>query len=677
VTDVVSSAYDTLTIVSETSREAARERVTQEAFDCIVVELKFATAITDVCGETPLILFTETDPTAISNDLLDQVDTLVQKGEETRVEFLIDKIYGVIGADERSREPEMERIASTVPDARTEFFLLDEAGTVQWSSASVDEFFPDTVEVSEDESSLHERLADAATGEYRYTDVLTEAVATETSASRVGLSLPRQSPPSEPDTATYSCWSYSLDGREGRLESYRNVTAEIEQGRRLDKLEELVELARDGLYMLDADARYTFVTDRYAELLGYEREELLGRHASSVMSKGALGRGQRAVESLLRNPSKESTVVDQVHRHKTGKEIQLSIHFTLLTDGDGSYDGLMGVARDVTERRQREQELAEYKRVFETISDRVYVLDSDGTIRLANDPFASLVGSTVEEIEGSPAETVFGAAECHGGIELTLPADSGNEIPIQTDISLLPDDNGGGCVGVVRDISERVQREQQVAVLDRVLRHNLRNDLTVVLGRAELLADAVDDPRDREMLETIQRRCDRLMDFAEKARRAQRVLDHALTKQTNTVRVHEIVDRVATRIREAHPNAVFTVDIPKDVTANVPRTLNIALTDLAKNAVEHNDNSEPFVEVAVREENGTVEISVIDDGPGIPQNELDVLRNGTETPLKHGSGIGFWLVHWIVSQCGGDLHVDERTPRGSIVTMTLPDERPR
>jgi K+-sensing histidine kinase KdpD len=223
-----------------------------------------------------------------------------------------------------------------------------------------------------------------------------------------------------------------------------------------------------------------------------------------------------------------------------------------------------------------------------------------------------------------------------------------------------------------------VQRDQQVAVLDRVLRHNVRNDLTVVLDHAELLADTLSDPDAQKMVSTIQRRSNRLMEFAEKARRAQRVLDHALTKSSNPVRVDELVDRVQNRISESHPEASIETEIPEDCTVSVPQTINIALTDLAKNAVEHNDRTDPHTEIVVSQsdEGSDIEIAVVDDGPGIPENELDVLTNGTETPLKHGSGIGFWLVHWIVTQCNGELEVSERSPRGSIVRMRLPSLSP-
>ena len=689
VTSFVDANHDDMLVVGANSREAARERVRRYSFDCVVVELKFATAVSDACGDTPLVLFTETDPTAISDDLLDTADTLVQKGERTHVDFLVDKIRGIVRPEPPGREADSERVTDEVPDARMEFFLLDGDGGVEWSSAPAAEFFPYAVPETDDSAGLHGRIAGAATGEYRYRTAMAGAVATGSAAERVGVELPREAPPGEPSAATYTCWSYPLDERDTRLEAYRHETATIQQSDRLARLEELVELARDGLYMVDADARYAFVTEQYADILGYDREELVGRHASSVMSEGALRKGQKAVESLLTDPDRESAVLDQVHQTNGGEEIQFSIHFTLVTDDSGSYQGLMGVARDVTERREREQELAQYQTVFEAVSDRVYVLDGDGRIRMANEPFASLLGTTPEAVEGEDAADVFGtdthaeiravvdhlriSSKDRGTAEVTLDDDSGNEIPCETYLSLLPGEGQeGGCVGVVRDISERVQREQQVAVLDRVLRHNLRNDLTVVLGRAELLSDRLEDPENREMLETIQRRCDRLMEFAEKARRAQRVLDHALTESTSSVDISAIVDRVTDRVSRSNPDASLSATVGDGVTASVPRTLTIALTDLVKNAVEHNGSADPWVEVRATQTAGTVELEVADDGPGIPANELDVLTNGTETPLKHGSGIGFWLVHWIVTQVGGSLAVAERRPTGSVVTVTLP-----
>jgi PAS domain S-box-containing protein len=66
-----------------------------------------------------------------------------------------------------------------------------------------------------------------------------------------------------------------------------------------------------------------------------------------------------------------------------------------------------------------------------------------------------------------------------------------------------------------------------------------------------------------------------------------------------------------------------------------------------------------------------VDIHVIDNGPGLPQQEREVLREGSESPLIHGSGLGLWLTYWIVSNHDGSIQTDV-DDEGTRVTVTLP-----
>ena len=103
-------------------------------------------------------------------------------------------------------------------------------------------------------------------------------------------------------------------------------------------------------------------------------------------------------------------------------------------------------------------------------------------------------------------------------------------------------------------------------------------------------------------------------------------------------------------------------------------SLGIALEQLVTNAVEHNDTDKPTVWVTLSDGDrpGWVSIEIADDGPGIPEHERSVLTAGEETKLRHGSGLGLWVVHWVVTRYGGELSFEERPEGGSLVRIDLP-----
>jgi len=68
-----------------------------------------------------------------------------------------------------------------------------------------------------------------------------------------------------------------------------------------------------------------------------------------------------------------------------------------------------------------------------------------------------------------------------------------------------------------------------------------------------------------------------------------------------------------------------------------------------------------------------VAVTVADDGPGMPDLDREVLVSGRAIEsLSHGSGLGLWLVYWIVHRSAGSITVLDRDPRGTRVTMSLP-----
>lgn len=217
---------------------------------------------------------------------------------------------------------------------------------------------------------------------------------------------------------------------------------------------------------------------------------------------------------------------------------------------------------------------------------------------------------------------------------------------------------------VLRDVTDRETREQRLSVLNRVLRHNVRNKLDVILARADLVADD-------ELRQGIRESATDLLALSNKARDAEAMMMDS-TESPEPVDVSAVVRNVAEEFRTETPDAEISVTCPEELTISSHRSiLDNVLTELVDNAVTHS-NDEPTVDIsASRVSDGAVEVSVADDGPGIPERERQILADGTETQLEHANGIGLWFVNWAVVQLGGDLSFAENDPKGSVVTVRL------
>ena len=210
------------------------------------------------------------------------------------------------------------------------------------------------------------------------------------------------------------------------------------------------------------------------------------------------------------------------------------------------------------------------------------------------------------------------------------------------------------------DVTDREIRRQRLAVLNRILRHNVRNELDVIRAHAEGadLGPAIDG-------------VDRLAGISEEARRIQELMERSATDRSETGLlpfVEEIVADVT-----AGTGADVTVAVP-DVTVSIDRErFGYALRHLVENAIAHNEGASPRVAVRGELTGSDIRLVVADDGPGIPESERAAIEAGEEAPLEHASGIGLWGANWAVQTVGGSLSFGESDLGGAAVRVTLPD----
>ncbi|AEH36337.1 PAS domain S-box protein [Halopiger xanaduensis] len=276
-------------------------------------------------------------------------------------------------------------------------------------------------------------------------------------------------------------------------------------------------------------------------------------------------------------------------------------------------------------------------------------------------------------------------------------------VPVTTDASAGGDDEGDNdeasverTVGLYTDITDRKRQQQQLEILNRVLRHDLRNGMNIIDGCAEELADrlADDGTEAAEYATIIRERADDLLGLAEKTRAVERTLerDEAIHKPVDLVSVlQQVTDRLeCTYASNEGKPAALTVEladsVPEQCFVRGTDYLETAIFQVLENAVEHNDSAAPTIEIRLSDasagdgsggENGgpdeMVTLSIADDGPGIPDEERALLQEDREiTQLRHASGLGLWLVNWVVSQSGGQLAFRANQPRGTVVDIRLP-----
>ncbi|ELZ40972.1 signal transduction histidine kinase regulating citrate/malate metabolism [Halorubrum saccharovorum DSM 1137] len=311
--------------------------------------------------------------------------------------------------------------------------------------------------------------------------------------------------------------------------------------------------------------------------------------------------------------------------------------------------------------------------------------DSDGDAPIDADANSGTGGSDPDA--GGSRETV----------EIDSAAGTGRRT-YAVSTSRLTDPNGThvGYTVVLSDITGRERRRQQLEVLNRILRHNLRNDAGVVRGYGEILRDRLDDAELVRMADAVERRAGALAALGEKAGTVERLVSD---RDASAVAVDEVVASAVADARERDPEATVESELPEgDWTTRIREdALRAIVENTVENALDHHDgegtereDGGAWVRVSLRREedagregeadpdaddaSGDARFALVveDDGPGIPDHEVEAVESGRETALEHGSGLGLWVVEWGAAAIGAEVDYADREPRGTRVTVSIP-----
>ncbi len=342
--------------------------------------------------------------------------------------------------------------------------------------------------------------------------------------------------------------------------------------------------------------------------------------------------------------------------------------------------------------------------------DPVMVMGTDCVIREANDEAYELLGYTEGSLEGADISDLLPETDLkhnidgyldrpgfqiigdYGDVDV-LRAD-GTRLPVEISLNPIYDsqtDEDASLERVVvtlKDVSEKKRREeriesanQQLKVLNRVLRHDIRNDMNVVRGRAEALRGVIegsdcDCAEDcLEHIEPLVETSGNVIDLTQTAREFIEFVSDG-DADLETVNLSETVEVEVSNTKSEVDGAVIEAKdglSEENVCVEADGMLSSVFRNLLNNAVKHNDKKTPVVSVGLEEiTEETVSVYVEDNGPGIPRRVRESLFEKGEKGLESGgTGIGLYLVKRLTQKYGGEIDVRNDGSEGSVFSLTL------
>jgi signal transduction histidine kinase len=203
-----------------------------------------------------------------------------------------------------------------------------------------------------------------------------------------------------------------------------------------------------------------------------------------------------------------------------------------------------------------------------------------------------------------------------------------------------------------------------LAFINDLIRHDLRNDLNVIQGHADLLSESAADVGAGDPAVVAEKTEEALSRIETSKVIADTLIGDPDLEPIDLV---PVVAEMAARISNTVAATVET-DLPDSAVVSANDGVQSVVDNLIENAVEHNDADDPRVAVAVTAGYDFVRLTVTDNGPGIPDD-----RKGTVfEPGEGGSGGGLSLIYTLVTGYGGDVWIEDAEPRGTRFVVELP-----
>jgi len=412
---------------------------------------------------------------------------------------------------------------------------------------------------------------------------------------------------------------------------------------------------------------------------GYSREEVIGKDIGMLFSDGS-----EMDDVLITIRDQGSFAREIVNRKKDNSLFITYLSASVLKDDDGNIVGSMGVSRDITAIKKAEEELKLSEERHRAIYDQAYIgiarIAKIGRFLLVNERLCEMLGYSANELYKLTFYDLTLPVEVEESLknwdsllsgevenfsrEQTYIHKNGDRINTNVTVSLVRDTKGNPnyYVAVFEDITERKAQELELKeslvekeVLLKEVHHRVKNNMQVISSIINLQSAYIKDPEALQMLKESQ---DRIKSMS---------LVHESLYQSKTlssVNFTEYVTNISKNLYYSYVRPTGGIQLhfnTEDVSLNLDTSIpcGLIINELLSNAMKYAfiDKEEGAVTVGLKKTGDEIELSVSDDGVGIPQGFV----------IEESDSLGLQLVSTLVMQIRGKLEI--RTEKGTTFTI--------
>jgi len=489
VSDFLERENDWFEIIQETSPSSALDRLNGDLdVDCIVSDydmpkrngIEFLEAVRSEFPDLPFILFTGKGSEEVASDAISTgaTDYLQKRGGTEQYDLLANRIQNAVEQYRSTRE--RDRVYQALETATQGIGLIDDNGEyIYLNEAYTDLYGYDTADlIGEHWSQLYPE--DEVT---RFEEEILPTLEAEGSwdgrsqgLCHDGSLVPEQVSLTQLESGGHVCVVQDISDR-------------IERQQELELRNRAINEAPVGVTITDPsqeDNPMIYANDRFIDTSGYSREEIIGENHRIL--QGPETRDAPVEKMRKAIDSHESVTAELRNYRENGEMFWNRVSIAPVHDQDGNVTNYIGFQEDITERKEREQELRRNERRFEAVFNDpnilAGVLDPDGTLLTANETAIEYVDEGRAEVIGDPFwETPWWSDEMRSVIQETVEqAANGKYVEYEANLEK-PDETPYSVTGVIRpvtndrdevnslivsarDITERVRREK---ILDAIL----------------------------------------------------------------------------------------------------------------------------------------------------------------------------------------------------------------